>query len=254
MKYNLEKYLTLPALICSCVLFPGSGKCKEAGAANEPATLAAAQAKGLYTVLILHRNDGQDVLESGVKEALAGRLDVFVYSAAVTSPSLAATLRQFKMDVETLPTPLAMVISSNNVVTGIFTRVPKPEKLKEALLPEQPLAVRKTLSDGTSVLIKAQSKTTLGNAETDKAISEYLRDKSISNKVAVLPVDLDKSENAPFLRQLKIDPANEKQSVLICLAPPLKIVNKAFRGAATKDIIVTASSAACGTGCATGKS
>ena len=254
MSFQFGKWLTIPVLFCGCLLLSGSGMCKEAGAVNEPASLAAAQAKGLYTVLILHRNDGQDVLESGVKEALAGRSDVFVYSAAVNSPSSAATLRQFKMDVETIPTPLAMVISSNNVVTGIFTRVPKPEKLKEALLPEQPLAVRKMLSDGKSVLIKAQSATTLGNAETDKAISEYLGDKSIANKVVVLPVDLDKSENAPFLKQLKIDPPNEKQSVLICLAPPLKIVNKAFRGAATKAIIATASSAACGTGCATGKS
>jgi hypothetical protein len=254
MKYHLNKRLSIPACVCIFILLSGSGMCKEAVAVNEPAELTAAQAKGLYTVLILHRNDGQDVLESGVKEALAGRLDVFVYSSAVTSPSLAATLRQFKMDVETLPTPLAMVISSNNVVTGIFTRVPKSEKLKEALLPEQPLAVRKMLSDGKAVLIKAQSRTTIGNIETDKAISEYLGDKRISNKVVVLPVDLDKIENAPFLKQLKIDPPNEKQSVLICLAPPLKIVNKAFRGAATKDIIVTASSAACGTGCATGKS
>jgi hypothetical protein len=228
--------------------------CKEADALNETAGITAAQAKGLYTILILHKNDGQEVLEAGVKEALAGRSDVFVYTAAVNSPSLAATLQQLKIDVETLPTPLAMVISSNSVVTGIFTRVPKPEKLKEALLPEQPLAVRKMLSDGKPVLIKAQSKTTLGNAETDKAISDYLGDRSISNKVVVLRVDLDKLENAPFLKQLKIDPPNEKQSVLICLAPPLKIVNTAFRGAATKDIIVKTSSAACGTGCATGRS
>ena len=254
MKYLLGKYLTIPAWVCGCILFSGSGLCKDAGAVNEPATLAAAQAKGLYTVLILHRNDGQEVLEAGAKEALAGRSDVVVQSTALSNPSLVATMKQLKMDAETLPTPLAMVISSNNVVTGIFTRVPKPEKLKEALLPEQPLAVRKMLSDGTPVLIKAQSATTLGNVETDKAISEYLGDKSIANKVAVLRVDLDKLENAPFLKQLKIDPPNEKESVLICLAPPLKIVNKAFRGAATKAIIVTASSAACGTGCATGKS
>ncbi len=254
MRHHFEKYLTIPALICSCVLLSGSGLCKEAGAVNEPATLAAAQAKGLYTVLILHRNDGQEVLEAGVKEALAGRSDVVVQSTALSSPSLVATMKQLKMDAETLPTPLAMVISSNNVVTGIFTRVPRREKLLEALLPEQPLAVRKMLSEGTPVLIKAQSKTTLGNAETDKAILEYQNDRSISNKVVVLRVDLDRSENAPFLKQLKIDPRNETQSVLICLAPPLKIVNKAFRGAATKAIIVTASSAACGTGCATGKS
>ena len=254
MSYHLEKYLAMPALICGCILLSGSGMCEEVGAVNEPATLAAAQAKGLYTVLILHRNDGQEVLEAGVKEALAGRSDVVVQSTALSSPSLVATMKQLKMDAETLPTPLAMVISSNNVVTGIFTRVPKSEKLKEALLPEQPLAVRKMLSEGTPVLIKAQSKTTLGNAETDKAILEYQADRSISNKVVVLRVDLDKSENAPFLKQLKIDPPNEKQSVLICLAPPLKIVNKAFRGAATKAMIVTASSAACGTGCATGKS
>jgi hypothetical protein len=158
------------------------------------------------------------------------------------------------MDAETLPTPLAMVISSNNVVTGIFTRAPKAERLKESLLPEQPLAVRKTLQDGKTVLIKAQSKSTQGNAETDKAIAAYLADSSITNKVVVLQVDLDKKENAPFLKQLRIDPPNEMSSVLICLAPPLKIVNKAFRGAATKDIIVKTVSAACGTSCATGSS
>jgi hypothetical protein len=254
MKYQRGKRITLPVLMFGSLLFSGSGFCKEPVTLKDAESLAFAQAKGLYSVLILHRNDGQEVLEAGVKEALAGRSDVVVQSVAVNSPSLAATLKGLKMDAETLPTPLAMVISSNNVVTGIFTRVPKSAKLQESLLPEQPLAVRKTLSEGKAVLIKAQSKTTLGNVETDKAISDYLGDSSISNKVVVLRVDLDKAENAPFLRHLRIDPPNEKQSVLICLAPPLKIVNLAFRGAATKASIIKTASAACGTSCATGSS
>jgi hypothetical protein len=254
MNQCLGRFLIVPALICGCLLFSGRGLCKEVAATPQVAAPAATQDTSLYSVLILHRNDGQEALESGAKEALAGRSDVSVRSVLVSSPTIAPTLKQLKMDVETLPTPLMMVISSNTVVTGIFTRVPKAEKLKEALLPEQPLAVRKALADGKSVLIKAQSKTTGGNAETDQAIRDYLGDSRIPNKVVVLQVDLDKEENTPFLKQLKIDPPNEKQSVLICLAPPLKIVNKAFRGAATKANIVTAASAACGTSCATGSS
>jgi len=254
MNQHPGRFLIVPALIWGCILFSGSGLCKEVSASDQPVAPAVTQETGLYSVLILHRNDGQEALESGAKEALAARTDVVVRSVLVSSPSIAPTLKQLKMDVETLPTPLMMVISSSNVVTGIFTRMPKNEKLKESLLPEQPLAVRKALADGKSVLIKAQSKTTLGNAETDKAISDYLGDASISNKVVVLQVELDKSENAPFLKQLRIDPPNEKQSVLICLAPPLKIVNKAFRGAATKANIVTTASAACGTSCSTGSS
>lgn len=246
--------LLTPLLTAGSLFVAVNGFCGEAQTLPAPDSLMAAQAKGLYTVLILHRNDGQELMESAIKEALAGRSDVLIHSSLVNSPALAATFQQLNMDAETLPTPLTMVISSNNVVTGIFTRAPKPEKLKEALLPEQPLAVRKTLQDGKTVLIKAQSKTTLGNAETDKAIGTYLADRSITNKVVVLQVDLDKKENAPFLKQLRIDPPNEKQSVLICLAPPLKIVNKAFRGAATKDIIVKTVSAACGTSCSTGSS
>ena len=254
MKNNSERSVSLPRLLCVVMLLACSTLCAEVVRANDKDALTAAQAKGLYTILVLHRSDGQEALEAGCKEALAGRSDVFVYSAELNSPSIAATMKQFKIDVETLPTPIAMVISSNNVVTGIFTRTPKAEKLAEALLPEQPLAVRKLLADGTAVLIKAQSKTTTGNAENDQAIRDYLADKSITNKVAIVHVDLDRKENAPFLKQLKIDPTNEKQSVLICLAPPLKIVNKAFRGAATKNVIVQTSSAACGSGCATGKS
>lgn len=254
MRNHQERCLLIPLMLCGCLLLSSEGFCGETATREAADLLASAQPQKLYSILILHRNDGQEVLESGAKDALAGRSDVVVRSVLVSSPSIASTLQQLKMDVETLPTPLMMVISSNQVVTGLFTRPPKPEKLNEALLPEQPLAVRKALSEGQTVLIKAQSATTLGNAETDKAISDYQGDSSISNKVVVLNVALDKTENAPFLKQLKIDPPNEKQSVLICLAPPLKIVNKAFRGAATKDVIVKTSSAACGTGCATGKS
>ncbi len=241
-------------MVCSGLLLSGSGLWAETATLQKEALSAYAPTNASYTVLILHRNDGQELLEAGVREALAGRSDVVVQSSRVNSPTLAGLFQQLKMEAETLPTPLVMVISSNTVVTGIFTRVPKREKLLEALLPEQPLAVRKTLLDGKSVLIKAQSKTTLGNVETDKAISDYLSDSSITNKVVVLRVDLDKAENAPFLRQLRIDPPNEKQSVLICLAPPLKIVNLAFRGAATKASIIKTASAACGTSCSTGSS
>lgn len=254
MNRKLCTSLLTPLLTAGYLFVAVNGFCGEVQPLASPDPVAATQAKVVYTVLILHRNDGQEVMESAIKEALAGRSDVLIRSSLVNSPTLAATFQQLNMDAETLPTPLAMVIASNNVVTGIFTRAPKREKLLEALLPEQPLAVRKTLLDGKTVLIKAQSKNTQGNAGTDKAISDYLSDRSITNKVVVLQVDLDKAENAPFLRQLRIDPPNEKQSVLICLAPPLKIVNKAFRGAATKDIILKTASAACGTGCSTGSS
>lgn len=249
-----NQFLKMSMMVCSGLLLSGSGLWAETATLQKEALSAYAPTNASYTVLILHRNDGQELLEAGVREALAGRSDVVVQSSRVNSPTLAGLFQQLKMEAETLPTPLVMVISSNTVVTGIFTRVPKREKLLEALLPEQPLAVRKTLLDGKSVLIKAQSKTTLGNVETDKAISDYLSDSSITNKVVVLRVDLDKAENAPFLRQLRIDPPNEKQSVLICLAPPLKIVNLAFRGAATKASIIKTASAACGTSCSTGSS
>jgi hypothetical protein len=249
-----NQFLKMSMMVCSGLLLSGSGLWAETATLKTEALSAYAPTNGCYTVFILHRNDGQELLEAGVREALAGRSDVVVQSSRVNSPTLVGLFQQLKMEAETLPTPLVMVISSNTVVTGIFTRVPKREKLLEALLPEQPLAVRKTLLDGKSVLIKAQSKTTLGNVETDKAISDYLSDSSITNKVVVLRVDLDKAENAPFLRQLRIDPPNEKQSVLICLAPPLKIVNLAFRGAATKASIIKTASAACGTSCSTGSS
>jgi hypothetical protein len=254
MNRKLSPSLLTPLLTAGCLFVAAHGFCGESQKLAAPDPLMSAQAKGLYTVLILHRNDGQEVMESTIQEALAGRSDVLIHSSLVNSPSLAGTFRQLNMDAETLPTPLTMVISSNNVVTGIFTRAPKAERLKESLLPEQPLAVRKTLQDGKTVLIKAQSKSTQGNAETDKAIAAYLADSSITNKVVVLQVDLDKKENSPFLKQLRIDPPNEKQSVLICLAPPLKVVNQAFRGAATKATVLKATTAACGTGCATGSS
>jgi hypothetical protein len=254
MKYHFVRYLQASMVVCATILLSANGFCKETDTLKDADPLASAQAKGFYSVLVLHRNDGQELLESNIREALAGKSDVFVHSVRADSTSIAGTLRQLKLDAETIPTPIALVISSNNLVTGIFTRAPKADRLKEALLPEQPLAVRTALSGDKTVLIKAQSKTTLGNVETDKAISAYLADASITNKVVVLPVDLDKAENVPFLKQLKIDPANEKQSVLICLAPPLKIVNKAFRGAATKDIILKTSSPACATSCAPGSS
>ncbi len=97
-----------------------------------------------------------------------------------------------------------------------------------------------------------QTDKTEGNKETDEAIEQFISATNNRGKYAAISVDLDNPENEPFLQQLKIDPKKETKSVILGMAPPLKIVNKPFRGAATKDLVDKTVNPACGSSCATG--
>lgn len=208
--------------------------------------------KGFYTILVLHKGESTDKLINALTPLAKEHGKSACITARVDDAELKPLFKELKLDSETAPTPLAIALAPNKIITGIFIQPPAKEAFQEALLPDQPLAIRKALKDGKIVIIKMQSPKTTGNAETDKGIKAFLSDKKNKDKYVSLPIDLDKAENKFFLKQLKIDPAKEKKSVVLGIAPPLKLVNKPFRGAATKNDIDKAVNPACGTGCAAG--
>ena len=211
------------------------------------------RAKGFYTILVLHKGEDSAeellaALELLAKEA--GKIGCL--AASVKEASLDALFKSLKLDPEVIPTPLALALAPNGIVTGAFRSTPKAEKFAEAILPEQPLAIRKALSDSKSVIIKMQSPKTSGNEETNKALGEYFADPKNQAKFTLLPLDLDKAENVRFLKQLTIaDPGQEKQAILIAMAPPLTIISKPYRGAASKAVLNTFL-ASCGSACGPG--
>ena len=179
--------------------------------------IKAAAAKGRYVALVLHKAGAPDARGmAAAVHALAeasGKADFIVADAA--NPEFAGLFKALNLDVGTMPTPATLVLSTNSIVTGVFTVPPTKERFAEALLPQQPLAVRSALRDGKKAIVIAQSPTTKGNAETDKGVEEYLA--GITNRAAfvVVKIALDNAENAPFLKQLKIDPQTETQSVTV---------------------------------------
>lgn len=217
------------------------------------ATLADNQAKGIYTFLVLHRDPASTAAMTGAIDPLAkanGKAASLV--ASVDDPSLAAFLKGLKIAPDTVPVPVTLAVAPNGVVTGAFVQPPNAERFADAILPEQPLAVRKALSEGKAVVITMQSAQTTGNDETNQAIAACMADPKNKDKVVTLPVAMDKAENVAFLGKLGIVPAQERQSVVICMVPPLKIASKPFRGPATKDIIAATISSSCASGCSTG--
>jgi hypothetical protein len=215
----------------------------------ETKALNAHLADGKYVVLVLHK--GEDV--TGFTSALTPLTQKFENCASVTASiddgSLTPMLTSLKLDPGATPTPLAIVIAPNILVSGVFMRPPTEEKLRDALLPEQTLAIRKALSLGKNVIVTMQSPKTTGNAQMKKAVSEFLAEPKRKGKYVSCALDLDKPENLSFLKQLKIDPSKETAAVVLGMAPPLKIVNTPVRKPNNKLDVAKAVDPACGTGC-----
>jgi hypothetical protein len=226
----------------------------------EPAVAPSAQAtaiadnltKGLYTALVLHKGESVDDLEGTVRSLTGANSKADCVVADARDASLRSLFRELQLDPETAPTPLTIVLAPNKVVTGVFMRPPNVQQFTEAILPEQPLALRKALADGKTVIVKMQTDTSAGNAETDKAIAQFLSGAGKGGKTVAMPVALDRPENGPFLRQLKIDPEKETKSVILAMAPPLKVLSKPYRGAATREVVAAMVAPACGSSCASG--
>lgn len=219
---------------------------------SQALAIAAGLSEGLYAVLILHKGEPVDDIKSAITPLVDANKETACFVADARDAGMAGLFRELKLDPETAPTPLAMVLAPNKVVTGIFMSPPDAEQFNDAILPSQPLAVRKALVDGKAVILKMQTDKTTGNEETNKAIKHFLSGVSSSGKYVALPISLDTPENGSFLRQLGIDPDKETKSVILAMAPPLQIVSKPFRGAATKDIVAAMFSSSCGSSCGSG--
>ena len=221
-----------------------------AGTAEEE--IGAAHGKGLYAVVVLHGEDEAEGAELfKALEPMTGEAEKVgaCLKAAAGDPGLAPLLEELKLDPGTIPTPVALVIAPNKLVTGVFMDAPGKEKLEAALLPDEPLAIRKALAEGKNVIVTIQSAETEGNEATLKAVEEFLGEEGNAEKFAHCPLALDKPENLSFLKKLKIDPAKEQKSVVLGMKPPLRLVgNEPFRGEATQEDVRKAVDPACAPG------
>lgn len=231
---------------------PGDAAWTDTAAPAE--AVRAAAAGNRYVALVLHKAGDTD--RRGLLAAVRARAEASGGADCVVArtddPDLAALFGALKLDTGTMPTPAALMLAANGIVTGVFTAPPTAERFQEALLPAQPLAVLSALREGKKVIVTAQSPATTGNAETDRGIESYLA--SITNRAsfALVKISLEEAGNAPFLRQLKINPQSEKQAVTLVMAPPMTIATTPIRGAVTKELLSKAmdacSSGACGPG------
>lgn len=217
--------------------------------ASLPKAIADNRAKGNYTVLILHKGEDITALKAGMQPLASEAEKCELLAMRADNAGLTSFFAKQRVDPGSMPTPIVLMLAPNGVVSGVFTKTPTKESFAEAILPEEPLAVRKALLDGKTVIIKMQSSTTTGNKETDLAIKKFLAAPKNSASHVSVAVHLDKKENRTFFRQLGIDPDKETASTILGMAPPLKIINKPFRGAATVKDVVDVVTPACTTGC-----
>ncbi len=206
--------------------------------------LADNQAKGNYTVLVLHRGGGAEALATGLAPVAEASGKAACVTADVRDPGLTAIFKTIKLDPGTAPVPCSLVVSPGGVVTGTFLNVPTAEKLAGALLAKQPLAVREALGKGKFVIVAMASARAPLPAASANVIDTFLADAKYKDKFVMLPIALDEAANAPFLADLKIDPGS-KDSVCLVMEPPLKIVGKPLAGQFTMEQLVKESTPCC---------
>jgi len=158
----------------SAVAEPAAGTAEDRSSVDVAATadtaapaeaVKAAGAKGLYVALVLHKPGAADLrgMASTVKSLAeaSGKAECIV--AETANAGLAGLFKLLKLDPDTMPTPATLVLSTNGIVTGVFTIPPTKERFAEALLPAQPLAVRSALRDGKKVILVLPKSTTVDN-------------------------------------------------------------------------------------------
>lgn len=189
--------------------------------------------------------------QTGVKELRSKKAGAAVASASVniTDPRQQETVKKFGLD--RAPMPLVLAIAPNGAVTGGWPIRMSKEQMREAVVSNAAMQTLKALQSRKLVLLclyhptKDKKRPAFPGPRAFKATPPY------GPATEMIVANMEEDREAPFLKQLRIEPSKTPDSFLL-LAPPGNLVAQ-FASTATKDEIVAKLKAAKSNPCAGGK-
>ncbi len=182
-----------------------------------------------YTLFLLtrdHKSENADIVVNAPNWSKAFESQIEIVKCDLTTESGKAQAQKLKLDPEIVPTPLALIVSKEGVVTGTYRRAPHTQNLQKSILPPAPLAVRKALSEGKSVWISVYGKDQEIRRHNHDLIQKNIKDE----KTVCIEIDGADSQNNVFLQTIKVPLTQGEEAQALLMKPPMNISVSPIRG------------------------
>jgi hypothetical protein len=235
----MRRFLT--ALTLALVPLGGlhSASAQQTGGAQAVLQQCAAQQK--YAFLLFYRDDNAATrsMVQSVQASLAGHADrATVAYVSVTNPTEQAIIQQF--GVARAPLPFVLAVAPNGAITALASQKISPQQVAAAFVTPRTADCLKAMQERKLVMVCVSSST---RSSTPAAVSEFQADPEFKDRIRVIPVQSNDPSESQFLKQMEIDPATVKGSMIVFMAPPAVLVGK-FASTATKAEMASALHAA----------
>lgn len=183
-----------------------------------------------YTFLLFYRDDNQATrtmaqsLQTGLSQ-YANQATVCYVS--VTDPAEQAIVKRFGLS--RAPLPFALAVAPNGAVTALLSQKASSAQIASAFVTTSMAECMKAMQDRKLVFVCVQH----GNSSVPDAVAEFQADPEFKERMHLISVRSDDQDEAPFLKQISIDPESLKGTTVVFLAPPAVLVGK-FSSSATK--------------------
>jgi len=189
----------------------------------------AAQQK--YTFLLFYRDENQATraMAQRLQTGLSQRSNqASVCYVPVTDPAEQATVKRF--GVARAPLPFTLAVAPNGAVTALISQKISDAQIASAFVTTGMADCMKAMQDRKLVLVCVH---TSPRSQTPAAVVDFQADPEFKDRLRVISVQSNDRSEAPFLKQMEIEPASLSGSTVVFLAPPAVLVGK-FPSSATK--------------------
>ena len=207
---------------------------------------ASAAGKYLFIFFVKEEDDNTKAMRK-VFDAAMGKAGDKAISIAIRITDLAEKDIVAKYGVEKAPMPLVLAVAPNGAVTGGFPGQFEEKTLLDAFASPCMQKCLKALQERKLVLLCAQNGSTKSNDAATKGAQDFKADARFAEFTEIVRVDPADTAESKFMTMLRIEPKTA-EAVTALLAPPGAVVGT-FKGAVTKDAMVSALTAATSGGC-----
>jgi len=194
-----------------------------------------------YTFLLFYKEDNQTTrkMAQSLQIGLAQRSDqASIGYVSVSNPAEQAIVKRF--GVGRAPLPFALAVAPNGAITALIPQKHTDAQIASAFVTEGMADCMKAMQDRKIVLVCVH---TSAQSKTPAAVVDFQSDPEFKDRLRVISIQSNDKLEADFMKQLELDPAAMKGSMVVFLAPPAVLVGK-FASSATKTEMAAALHAA----------
>jgi hypothetical protein len=222
------------AAIALAVLI-AQGFLSAAGVAAEPSQtqqiLDDNAAEQKYTFLLFYREDNQATrsMAASLKAGLAAHsTQATACFVSVADPAEQTIVKRF--GVARAPLPFTLAVAPNGAITALISQKINDAQIASAFVTPGMSACMKAMQERKLVLVCVHA--TQQN-QTPAAVRGFQADPDFKDRLSVISIQAQDKSEAPFLKQMELEPTALKGTTLVFLAPPAVLVGK-FASTATK--------------------